>query len=178
MNLGNRAEATLGYSTTGSLSLGAEPHAPCVRGDVTPTPVSGAHLVPTPISPSLILLLQGPQLMAVPDPDTHPSLPGPSRRGSNVSLTLDMCTPGCNEEGFGYLMSPREESAREYLLSASRVLQAEELHEKALDPFLLQAEFFVSPLEPAPLQGAARSAHVHPPSKALERGTPNSASDR
>ncbi|XP_012381105.1 tyrosine-protein phosphatase non-receptor type 5 isoform X2 [Dasypus novemcinctus] len=68
------------------------------------------------------------------------------RRGSNVSLTLDMCTPGCNEEGFGYIMSPREESAREYLLSASRVLQAEELHEKALDPFLLQAEFFEIPM--------------------------------
>lgn len=68
------------------------------------------------------------------------------RRGSNVSLTLDMCTPGCNEEGFGYLMSPREESAREYLLSASRILQAEELHEKALDPFLLQAEFFEIPM--------------------------------
>lgn len=60
-------------------------------------------------------------------------------------MTLDMCTPGCNEEGFGYLVSPREESAHEYLLSASRVLRAEELHEKALDPFLLQAEFFVSP---------------------------------
>ncbi|XP_051819935.1 tyrosine-protein phosphatase non-receptor type 5 isoform X2 [Antechinus flavipes] len=68
------------------------------------------------------------------------------RRGSNVSLTLDMCTPGCSEEGFGYIMSPREESAREYLLSASRVLQAEELHEKALDPFLLQAEFFEIPM--------------------------------
>ncbi|KAF5918909.1 hypothetical protein HPG69_005950 [Diceros bicornis minor] len=68
------------------------------------------------------------------------------RRGSNVSLTLDMCTPGCSEEGFGYLMSPREESAREYLLSASRVLQAQELHEKALDPFLLQAEFFEIPM--------------------------------
>lgn len=68
------------------------------------------------------------------------------RRGSNVSLTLDMCTPGCNEEGFGYLMSPREESAREYLLSASRILQAQELHEKALDPFLLQAEFFEIPM--------------------------------
>lgn len=88
-----------------------------------------------------------------------------------------MCTPGCNEEGFGYLMSPREESAREYLLSASRVLQAEELHEKALDPFLLQAEFFVSPPEPAPPQGPALYAHVVPPSKALEQRTPNSASD-
>lgn len=62
-----------------------------------------------------------------------------------------MCTPGCNEEGFGYLVSPREESAHEYLLSASRVLRAEELHEKALDPFLLQAEFLVSPLCHAPL---------------------------
>ncbi|KAM6158519.1 tyrosine-protein phosphatase non-receptor type 5 [Rhynchocyon petersi] len=68
------------------------------------------------------------------------------RRGSNVSLTLDMCTPGCNEEGFGYVMSPREESAREYLLSASLILQAKELHEKALDPFLLQAEFFEIPM--------------------------------
>lgn len=58
-----------------------------------------------------------------------------------------MCTPGCNEEGFGYLVSPREESAHEYLLSASRILRAEELHEKALDPFLLQAEFFVSSLK-------------------------------
>ncbi|XP_010613413.1 tyrosine-protein phosphatase non-receptor type 5 isoform X1 [Fukomys damarensis] len=68
------------------------------------------------------------------------------RRGSNVSLTLDMCTPGCNEEGFGYLVSPREELAHEYLLSASRILRAEELHEKALDPFLLQAEFFEIPM--------------------------------
>ena len=88
-----------------------------------------------------------------------------------------MCTPGCNEEGFGYLMSPREESAREYLLSASRVLQAEELHEKALDPFLLQAEFFVSPPEPAPPQWPALYAHVGPLSKALEQGPPDSASD-
>lgn len=91
--------------------------------------------------------------MPLPAPETHSPSPGPSRRGSNVSLTLDMCTPGCNEEGFGYLMSPREESAREYLLSASRVLQAEELHEKALDPFLLQAEFFVSPLSRLPHGG-------------------------
>lgn len=56
-------------------------------------------------------------------------------------------------------MSPREESAREYLLSASRVLQAEELHEKALDPFLLQAEFFVSPPGASPPQWADLAAH-------------------
>lgn len=66
------------------------------------------------------------------------------RRGSNVSLTLDMCTPGCTEQGFGYIMSPREQSAREYLQAASNILTEEELHKKALDSFLLQTEFFVS----------------------------------
>lgn len=71
-----------------------------------------------------------------------------SRRGSNVSLTLDMCTPGCTEQGFGYIMSPREQSAQEYLQKASNILSEEELHEKALDSFVLQAEFFVSILVP------------------------------
>jgi hypothetical protein len=56
-------------------------------------------------------------------------------------------------------VSPREESAHEYLLSASRILRAEELHEKALDPFLLQAEFFVSPLAIHPTVG--RLLHSH-----------------
>ncbi|KAM4665555.1 tyrosine-protein phosphatase non-receptor type 5 isoform 3-T4 [Amazona ochrocephala] len=68
------------------------------------------------------------------------------RRGSNVSLTLDMCTPGCSEQGFGYIMSPREQSAQEYLQTASNILTEEELHEKALDPFILQAEFFEIPM--------------------------------
>ncbi|KAJ7344393.1 hypothetical protein JRQ81_000343 [Phrynocephalus forsythii] len=68
------------------------------------------------------------------------------RRGSNVSLTLDMCTPGCTEQGFGYIMSPREESAQEYLQTASNVLTAEVLHEKALDSFVLQTEFFEIPM--------------------------------
>lgn len=67
-----------------------------------------------------------------------------SRRGSNVSLTLDMCTPGCTEQGFGYIMSPREESAQEYLQTASNILTEEELHQKALDSFVLQKQFFVS----------------------------------
>ncbi|XP_073206722.1 tyrosine-protein phosphatase non-receptor type 5 isoform X3 [Lepidochelys kempii] len=68
------------------------------------------------------------------------------RRGSNVSLTLDMCTPGCSEQVFGYVMSPREQSAREYLQTASNILTAEELHKKALDPFILQTEFFEIPM--------------------------------
>ncbi|XP_052550018.1 tyrosine-protein phosphatase non-receptor type 5 isoform X1 [Tympanuchus pallidicinctus] len=68
------------------------------------------------------------------------------RRGSNVSLTLDMCTPGCSEQGFGYIMSPREQSAQEYLQTASNILTEEELHKKALDSFILQAEFFEIPM--------------------------------
>ncbi|XP_026562238.1 tyrosine-protein phosphatase non-receptor type 5 [Pseudonaja textilis] len=68
------------------------------------------------------------------------------RRGSNVSLTLDMCTPGCTEQGFGYIMSPKEELAQEYLQTASNILTEEELHQKALDSFVLQAEFFEIPM--------------------------------
>ncbi|XP_053576648.1 tyrosine-protein phosphatase non-receptor type 5 [Bombina bombina] len=67
------------------------------------------------------------------------------RRGSNVSLTLDMCTPGCTEP-YGHIMSPREQSAREYLQTQSNVLTMEELHEKALDSFNLQKEFFEIPM--------------------------------
>uniref|UniRef100_H3AFE4 protein-tyrosine-phosphatase n=2 Tax=Latimeria chalumnae TaxID=7897 RepID=H3AFE4_LATCH len=67
------------------------------------------------------------------------------RRGSNVSLTLDMCTPGCTEP-YGYVMSPREQSAREYLQSASNILTKQELHERALDSFSLQTEFFEIPM--------------------------------
>uniref|UniRef100_A0A8C5SIU2 protein-tyrosine-phosphatase n=1 Tax=Laticauda laticaudata TaxID=8630 RepID=A0A8C5SIU2_LATLA len=68
------------------------------------------------------------------------------RRGSNVSLTLDMCTPGCTEQGFGYIMSPKEELAQEYLQTASNILTEEELHQKALDSFVLQTEFFEIPM--------------------------------
>ncbi|XP_071975053.1 tyrosine-protein phosphatase non-receptor type 5 [Engystomops pustulosus] len=67
------------------------------------------------------------------------------RRGSNVSLTLDMCTPGCTEP-YGHIMSPREQSTQEYLQTASNVLTPEELHEKALDSFELQKEFFEIPM--------------------------------
>ncbi|XP_068116975.1 tyrosine-protein phosphatase non-receptor type 5 [Hyperolius riggenbachi] len=67
------------------------------------------------------------------------------RRGSNVSLTLDMCTPGCTEP-YGHIMSPREQSTREYLQTATNVLSPEDLHDKALDSFTLQKEFFEIPM--------------------------------
>lgn len=67
------------------------------------------------------------------------------RRGSNVSLTLDMCTPGTTEP-YGALLSPRDQTTKEYLHKASNVLTPAELHARALDEATLQAEFYVSPL--------------------------------
>lgn len=60
-----------------------------------------------------------------------------------MSLTLDMCTPGTTEP-YGALLSPREQSTQEYLQNASNLLTPEELHKRALDDAVLQAEFYVS----------------------------------
>lgn len=66
------------------------------------------------------------------------------RRGSNVSLTLDMCTPGCTEPyGYGAQLSPRDQSAQEYLRQGSHVLTPAMLHTRAMDDQSLQAEFYV-----------------------------------
>ncbi|XP_076863076.1 tyrosine-protein phosphatase non-receptor type 5 isoform X3 [Brachyhypopomus gauderio] len=67
------------------------------------------------------------------------------RRGSNVSLTLDMCTPGTTEP-YGALLSPREQSTQEYLEKASNVLTPAQLHTRALDDAALQAEFYETPM--------------------------------
>lgn len=67
------------------------------------------------------------------------------RRGSNVSLTLDMCTPGCTEPyGYGAQLSPRDQSAQEYLRQGTHVLTPAMLHSRAMDDQSLQAEFYVS----------------------------------
>ncbi|XP_029009676.1 tyrosine-protein phosphatase non-receptor type 5 [Betta splendens] len=69
------------------------------------------------------------------------------RRGSNVSLTLDMCTPGCTEPyGYGAQLSPRDQSAQEYLRQGTHVLTPAMLHTRALDDQSLQAEFYETPM--------------------------------
>lgn len=78
------------------------------------------------------------------------------RRGSNVSLTLDMCTPGCTEPyGYGAQLSPRDQSAQEYLRQGTHVLTPAMLHTRAMDDQSLQAEFYVS------AAAAAAPAHTH-----------------
>ncbi|XP_075995458.1 tyrosine-protein phosphatase non-receptor type 5 [Genypterus blacodes] len=69
------------------------------------------------------------------------------RRGSNVSLTLDMCTPGCTEPyGYGGQLSPRDQSAQEYLRQGTHVLTPAMLHTRAMDDQSLQAEFYETPM--------------------------------
>ncbi|XP_049580134.1 tyrosine-protein phosphatase non-receptor type 5 [Syngnathus scovelli] len=69
------------------------------------------------------------------------------RRGSNVSLTLDMCTPGCTEPyGYGAQLSPRDQSAQEYLRQGTHILTPAMLHTRAMDDQGLQAEFYETPM--------------------------------
>lgn len=78
------------------------------------------------------------------------------RRGSNVSLTLDMCSPGCTEPyGYGGQLSPRDQTAKEYLRQGTNSLTPAMLHERAIDDQSLQAEFYVS----------AAATVAHPPTR-------------
>ncbi|XP_020311899.1 tyrosine-protein phosphatase non-receptor type 5 [Oncorhynchus kisutch] len=69
------------------------------------------------------------------------------RRGSNVSLTLDMCSPGCTEPyGYGAQLSPRDQTAKEYLREGTNTLTPSQLHTRAIDDQALQAEFYETPM--------------------------------
>ncbi|XP_060234060.1 receptor-type tyrosine-protein phosphatase R isoform X1 [Meriones unguiculatus] len=67
------------------------------------------------------------------------------RRGSNVSLTLDMSSLG-NVEPFVAVPTPREKVAMEYLQSASRVLTRPQLRDVVASSHLLQSEFMEIPM--------------------------------
>ncbi|XP_067906523.1 receptor-type tyrosine-protein phosphatase R-like [Heterodontus francisci] len=67
------------------------------------------------------------------------------RRGSNVSLTLDMSTLG-NVESFSIAPTPREKIFLEYLRTASRVLTRLQLKEYVASAQSLQAEFMEIPM--------------------------------
>ncbi|XP_043912942.1 receptor-type tyrosine-protein phosphatase R isoform X2 [Protopterus annectens] len=67
------------------------------------------------------------------------------RRGSNVSLTLDMSILG-NTEPLNVVPTPREKAAVEYLQSASRVLTRQQLRDVIANPKSLQTEFTEIPM--------------------------------
>lgn len=67
------------------------------------------------------------------------------RRGSNVSLTLDMSSLG-NIEPFVAIPTPREKVTMEYLQSASRILTRSQLRDVVASSHLLQSEFMEIPM--------------------------------
>lgn len=72
-----------------------------------------------------------------------PCLP-PRRRGSNVSLVLDMSALGSVEPLNVAVVTPREAAAREYLLSAGRPMTRLQLRDIINNTHKLHAEFTVS----------------------------------
>ncbi|XP_069760172.1 receptor-type tyrosine-protein phosphatase R-like isoform X2 [Narcine bancroftii] len=111
---------------------------------VQPGPVSGAVSInidpqgrPAPeVKPCLALS---------PSPFKMKSACLQERRGSNVSLTLDMSTLG-NVESFSIAPTPREKIFLEYLQTASRVLTRLQLKEIVASTQSFQAEFMEIPM--------------------------------
>lgn len=86
-----------------------------------------------------------PPLSACPSPFKMKPVGLQERRGSNVSLTLDMSGLGIVDP-FTAVPTPREKVAMEYLQSASRVLTRQKLHETVASSQLLHTEFMEIPM--------------------------------
>ncbi|RVE56468.1 hypothetical protein OJAV_G00221570 [Oryzias javanicus] len=68
------------------------------------------------------------------------------RRGSNVSLVLDMSALGSVEPLNVAVVTPREAAAREYLLSAGRPMTRQQLRDAVKDTHTLHVEFAEIPM--------------------------------
>ncbi|XP_074126649.1 receptor-type tyrosine-protein phosphatase R isoform X2 [Sminthopsis crassicaudata] len=86
-----------------------------------------------------------PAISASPSPFKMKSVGLQERRGSNVSLTLDMSGLG-NIEPFVAVPTPREKVAMEYLQSASRILTRSQLRDTMASSHLLHTEFMEIPM--------------------------------
>ncbi|XP_069629874.1 receptor-type tyrosine-protein phosphatase R isoform X2 [Haliaeetus albicilla] len=86
-----------------------------------------------------------PPLCASPSPFRMKPVGLQERRGSNVSLTLDMSSLG-SVEPFVAVPTPREKVAMEYLQSAGRILTRQQLQDAVACSHLLQTEFMEIPM--------------------------------
>ncbi|KAJ7329818.1 hypothetical protein JRQ81_015992 [Phrynocephalus forsythii] len=106
-------------------------------------------------APKLINVVVDPQGQCTPENKaTLSTTPSPfkmkpvglqERRGSNVSLTLDMSSLA-SVEPFIAVPTPREKVAMEYLQSASRILTKQQLKDTVASSHLLQTEFMEIPM--------------------------------
>ncbi|XP_066579784.1 receptor-type tyrosine-protein phosphatase R isoform X2 [Amia ocellicauda] len=86
-----------------------------------------------------------PSLSASPSPFKMKPVGLQERRGSNVSLTLDMSALG-NVEPLSSVQTPRERVSMEYLQSASRTLSRQQLRHAVVNTQTLHAEFAEIPM--------------------------------
>lgn len=109
----------------------------------TPTAVKSLDPVPqTSAAPT-----SANELKPCPSPFRMKSAAGlQERRGSNVSLVLDMSALGAVEPLNVTVVTPREAAAKEYLLSAGRPLTRHELREIINNTHKLHAEFAEIPM--------------------------------
>ncbi|KAG7456125.1 hypothetical protein MATL_G00248510 [Megalops atlanticus] len=88
-----------------------------------------------------------PCLSASPSPFRMKTAAGlQERRGSNVSLVLDMSALGCVEPLSGAVSFPRERAVLDYLRSTGRTLSRQQLRLATLNKRLLHAEFAEIPM--------------------------------
>ncbi|XP_020782049.1 receptor-type tyrosine-protein phosphatase R [Boleophthalmus pectinirostris] len=109
----------------------------------SPTPAVVKSLDPTPLSTPA----SSNELKPCPSPfRMKPAAGLQERRGSNVSLVLDMSALGAVEPLNVTVVTPREAASKEYLLSAGRPLTRQELREIINNTHKLHAEFAEIPM--------------------------------
>ncbi|XP_029453042.1 receptor-type tyrosine-protein phosphatase R [Rhinatrema bivittatum] len=115
---------------------------------------AGSMVQPEPASKAVNIIVGPPGRSTADAKPPVPASPSPfkmkpvglqERRGSNVSLTLDMSGLG-TVEPFNAVPTPREKVALEYLQSASRVLTRQQLRDTVRNSHLLHAEFMEIPM--------------------------------
>ncbi|XP_041722514.1 receptor-type tyrosine-protein phosphatase R isoform X2 [Coregonus clupeaformis] len=123
----------------------------CRPPPITPTPIPVATNTNTSSSscgpPQLPPAHEKPCLSANPSPfRMKPAACLQERRGSNVSLVLDMSSLAAVEPLNGGVVTPRERATQEYLQSAGRTLSRQQLRDVVLNTQTLHAEFAEIPM--------------------------------
>ncbi|XP_070710307.1 receptor-type tyrosine-protein phosphatase R [Pempheris klunzingeri] len=110
----------------------------------TPAPLTSSdHTPPASVAP----VTANSELKLCPSPfRMKPAAGLQERRGSNVSLVLDMSALGSVEPLNVAVVTPREAAAREYLLSAGRPLTRQQLRDIVNNTHKLHAEFAEIPM--------------------------------
>uniref|UniRef100_H3C9X7 protein-tyrosine-phosphatase n=1 Tax=Tetraodon nigroviridis TaxID=99883 RepID=H3C9X7_TETNG len=152
-----RSDATVKAPPPGHSLSHAAPADPAQRSKGTKAPSPGSMvqaelppaLAPVPVhtDSSVAIATTNHDLKLCPSPfRMKPAAGLQERRGSNVSLVLDMSALGSVEPMTVAVVTPREAAAREYLLSANRPLTRQQLHDLLSNTHKLQAEFAEIPM--------------------------------